>query len=147
MGPGEVEWQVFLYILCFSSFLKYLLLLLSHFSRVRLCDPMDCSSPGSSVHRDPPGKNTGVGSHFLLQEIFPTQGLNPCLLCPLKWQADFFSFPLVPPGKNDLILTLANYVCKDYFQTSSHSEFPGGHNFLGSSIQSPTGVNCGVSKG
>ena len=27
-----------------------------------------------------PGKNAGVGSHFLLQEIFPTQGLNPGLL-------------------------------------------------------------------
>ena len=26
------------------------------------------------------GKNTGVGGHFLLQEIFPTQGLNPDLL-------------------------------------------------------------------
>ena len=25
------------------------------------------------------GKNTGVGCHFLLQEIFPTQGLNPGL--------------------------------------------------------------------
>ena len=25
---------------------------------------------------DFPGKNTGVGCHFLLQEIFPTQGLN-----------------------------------------------------------------------
>ena len=28
---------------------------------------------------DFPGKNTGVGYHFLLQEIFPTQGLNPGL--------------------------------------------------------------------
>ena len=28
---------------------------------------------------DFPGKNTGVGCHFLLQEIFLTQGLNPCL--------------------------------------------------------------------
>ena len=27
-----------------------LILLLSHFSRVRLCDPMDCSLPGFSVH-------------------------------------------------------------------------------------------------
>ena len=27
-----------------------------------------------------PGKNTGVGSHSLLQGIFPTKGLNPCLL-------------------------------------------------------------------
>ena len=26
-----------------------------------------------------PGKNTGVGCHFLFQEIFPTQGLNPAL--------------------------------------------------------------------
>ena len=29
---------------------------------------------------DSAGKNTGVGSHFLLQGIFPIQGLNPCLL-------------------------------------------------------------------
>ena len=50
-----------------------------------LCDPMDCSLPGSSVHGDSPGKNTGVGCHFLLQAIFPTQGLNQCLL---HWQAD-----------------------------------------------------------
>ena len=28
---------------------------------------------------DFPGKNTGVGCHFLLQGIFPTQGLNPGL--------------------------------------------------------------------
>ena len=42
-----------------------------------LFNPMDCSPPGSSVHGDPPGKNTGVGCHALLQGIFPTQGLNP----------------------------------------------------------------------
>ena len=28
---------------------------------------------------DSPGKNTGVGCHFLLQETFPNQGLNPGL--------------------------------------------------------------------
>ena len=33
--------------------------------------------------RDFPGKNTGVGCHFRLQGIFPTQELNPCLLCLL----------------------------------------------------------------
>ena len=38
---------------------------------------MDCSPPGSSVHRDSPCRNTGVGYHALLQGIFPTQGLNP----------------------------------------------------------------------
>ena len=45
-------------------------------SCLTLCDPMDCSLPGSSVHGIFPGKNIGVGCHFLLQEIFPTQGLN-----------------------------------------------------------------------
>ena len=44
-----------------------------------LCDPMDCSLPGSSVHGIFPGKNTGVGWHFLLRRIYPTQGLNPGL--------------------------------------------------------------------
>ena len=39
---------------------------------------MVCSPPGSSVHGDSPGKNTGVGCHTLLQGIFPTQGSNPC---------------------------------------------------------------------
>ena len=45
-----------------------------------LCDPMDCSPPGSSVHGDSPGKNTGVGCHTLLQGIFSTQRLNIGLL-------------------------------------------------------------------
>ena len=44
-----------------------------------LCDPMDCSLPGSSVHGDSPGKNIGTGCHALLQGIFPTQGSNPGL--------------------------------------------------------------------
>ena len=35
--------------------------------------PMDYSLPGSSVHGDSPGKNTGVGYHALLQGIFPTK--------------------------------------------------------------------------
>ena len=45
-----------------------------------LCDPVDCSPPGSSVHGDSPGNSTGVGCHALLQGIFQTQGLNWCLL-------------------------------------------------------------------
>ena len=54
---------------------------------------MDYSTPGSPVHGDSPGKNTGVGCHGLLPGIFPTQGLNPglphcrlILYCP-KWGA------------------------------------------------------------
>ena len=45
-----------------------------------LCDPMDCSPQGLSVHGDSPGKNTGVSCHVLLQGIFPTQGSIPSLL-------------------------------------------------------------------
>ena len=41
-----------------------------------LCNPKDCSPPGSSAHGDSPGKNTEVGCHALLQGIFPTQGSN-----------------------------------------------------------------------
>ena len=44
-----------------------------------LCNRMDCSLPGSSVHEDSPGKNTGVGCHALLQGIFLTQRSNPRL--------------------------------------------------------------------
>ena len=40
-----------------------------------LWDPMDCL-----------GKNTGVGCYFLLQGIFPTQGLNLCLLHLLHYR-------------------------------------------------------------
>ena len=63
-----------------------------------LCNPMDCSPPGSSIHGDSPGKTTGVGCHALLQGIFRTQGSNPCLLHLLHWQAG--SLPLTPPEKS-----------------------------------------------
>ena len=39
-----------------------------------------------------PGKNTGVGCHFLLQGIFSIQGLNPCLLRLLHRQANSLSW-------------------------------------------------------
>ena len=41
-----------------------------------LCDPMDYSLSGSSVHGIFPGKSAGVDCHFLLQGIFPTQESN-----------------------------------------------------------------------
>jgi len=39
-----------------------------------LCDPVDCSPPGSSVLGDSPGKNSRVDCHDLLQGIYPNQG-------------------------------------------------------------------------
>ena len=47
-----------------------------------ICDPMLLYTQNF------PGKNTGVGCHFLVQIIFPTQGLNKCLLassCSGRW--------------------------------------------------------------
>ena len=46
---------------------------------------------------DCPGKSTGVGCRFLLQEIFPTQGIEP--RSPAL-QAD--ALPSEPPGKTQI---------------------------------------------
>ena len=58
-----------------------------------LCYPVDVEPTGLLCLWDFPGKNTGQGYQTLLQGIFPTQGLNPCLLSLLHWQED--SLPLV----------------------------------------------------
>ena len=63
-----------------------------------LCNPTDCSLPGSSVHGDSSGKNTGVSCHALLQGIFPTQGLNPGL--PHCKEIIYPSVHGESPGKN-----------------------------------------------
>ena len=53
-------------------------------SVTQLCPTLcDSSLLGSSVQGIPQA-DAGVGCHFLLQRIFPTQGLNPCLL-HCKW--------------------------------------------------------------
>ena len=44
-----------------------------------LCNPMNCSLSGSSVHGNSPGKSTGMGCQALLQGIFSTHGSNPGL--------------------------------------------------------------------
>ena len=68
-----------------------------------VCNPMNCGPPGSSVHGilqaikwsglSTPGNKAEWVTHSsaLLQEIFLTQGLNPCLLCLLHWQAGYFT--------------------------------------------------------
>ena len=58
-----------------------------------LCNPMDCSVPGSSVHGISQGKNTGVGCHFLLRGgDLPDPGIKPAPLESPTLQAD--SLPL-----------------------------------------------------
>ena len=45
-----------------------------------LCDPMNYSPSGSSIHGNSPAKNTGMDGHALLQGIFLTQESNWGLL-------------------------------------------------------------------
>ena len=66
--------------------------MLSSQSCLTLCNPVDHSPPAPSVDGNSPGKNTRVGCHALLQEIFPAQGLRSPTL-----QAD--SLPAELPGK------------------------------------------------
>ena len=42
-----------------------------------LCNPMAYSPPGSSVHGDSPGKNSGVACHALLQGLQYSCWKNP----------------------------------------------------------------------
>ena len=100
------------------------------------CDPMDWS-PRLLCRWDSLGKNTGVGCHALLQEIFPTQGLNPHLLLLLHWQA--CSLPLVPPGKSP------NHINEPISIPPIHFLLSQSHKTLVTALMSDNGG--GVSKG
>ena len=99
----------------------------SHFSHVRLCDPMDCSpSPGSSAHEILPGKNNGVGCHALLQRGLPDPGIETLFLGFLHQHAG--SLPLVPPGKSNELYTVTPTKRKSRRQPlarlTQHSPYP-----------------------
>ena len=83
----------------FHSTLYTLLLLFIAQPCLTLCNPMDCSPPGSSVHGTLQSKNTAVGCHALFQGIFSTQGSNPHML---YWQAN--SKPLSHQGSPIVII-------------------------------------------
>ena len=98
-SPGQITSLVQMWWLVHS--ILTLLLTRSHSFLLILWNgclvPKSCptlATPWTIAHQyslcpwDFPGKNTGVGCHFLLQ-IFLTQGLKPHLL---HWQADFFFF-------------------------------------------------------
>ena len=67
---------------------------------------------------DSPGKNNGVGSHLLLEGIFPTQGSNPRLLSLLHWQEG--SLLPAPPGKPHLVYQFSRSVMSDSLQPHGH---------------------------
>ena len=74
----------------------YWLLLAQSLSHVRLFVTLWTEDlPGSSVHEDSPGKNTGVGWHFLLQVSSSPKGRTQvsCISCTGRW------ITTAPPGK------------------------------------------------
>ena len=70
-----------------------------------LCNPMDCSPPGSLVHGDSPGGNTGVDSssrRCLPPGNLPDPGIEPAPLMSPALAGGLF-LPLEPPGKPPLL--------------------------------------------
>ena len=59
-----------------------MLLLLSHFSRVRLCATPQTQPTRLRRPWDSPGKNTGAGCHFLLQCMKVKSESEVVQLCP-----------------------------------------------------------------
>ena len=70
-----------------------------------LCNLMDCSPPGSSVHGHSAGKNTGAGCHAFHQGIFPPRDRirDSCLL-----RCQVGSSPLAQLGKPHLYVKTKN---------------------------------------
>ena len=75
--------------------------------------------------RDFPGKNSGLGCHFLLRGTFPTQGQSTRLLRLLHWQVD--SLPPAPRGtpvslwRMKSLFLLLSYFSKYYPRVSKLS--------------------------
>ena len=70
---------------------------LSHFSRVRLCDPMDCSPPDSSVH-EIPGPEYWSGLPCPPPGDLPNAGMEP--ESPVSPSLAGMLFTTEPPGKS-----------------------------------------------
>ena len=67
--------------------MQFLGCMFNRFSRVQLFVTHGLWPARLLCPQDSPGKNTEVGYHDLLQEIFSTHGSNPHLPCLLHWQA------------------------------------------------------------
>ena len=107
-GHMTQDWSVMvLDLLIYSKLLKRWVKPIVHFS---MCACVLCRTDCS--HQAPlsmgfPRQEYWMSCHALLQRIFPTQGLNPCLICLLHWQA--VSLPLASPGKPHLFPWVRGY--------------------------------------
>ena len=93
-----IYWSLFKYSL--EIILTILWTYVCVLSRVWLFVSPGTAAPGSSVHEESPGKNTGAGCHALLQGIVSTQESNAL-------QAD--SLPTEPSGRPLLGIIIFNH--------------------------------------
>ena len=71
--------------------LKMFMCVLSCFICVQLFTTLCTIAHQASLYMGFLSKNTGVGSHSLLQGILPSPGLNPHLIMCLHWQVGCLS--------------------------------------------------------
>ena len=95
--------------------------MLSHFSHVQLFATYELYPARFLCPWDPPGKNSRVGCHAVLQGIFPIQGSNPCPISPALKAG---SLPLAPPGKRQPIYI---YIYRQKEKKVSEDERAGCH--------------------
>ena len=91
-------------------------------SYLTLCDPVDCSPPGSSLHGISQARILQWVA-FLLQGIAPTQGLNQCLV---HWKTDSLPLnrlgnPVLPIIKYLLVISTQSIQPRGNIETLSHS--------------------------
>ena len=67
-------------------------------SCLTLCNLTDCSPPGSSVHGEYSGKNTGVGCHTLLQGVSHVASRFFTVWATMEVQEDWGGEPVPSPG-------------------------------------------------
>ena len=95
------------------------------FRKMNWAGPNSLDSPSSSPQRFSihfPGKNTGMGFHFLLQGIFLTERLKLYLLGLLHWEVD--SLPLshqeslvLPENTWNICFFAIPYLCYKWYLT------------------------------
>ena len=76
-----------------------------------LCNPWECSLPGSSVHGNFLARILEWAAIFLLQVVFSTQGLNPCLLCLLHCRQILY------PLSHQALLYIHKFIHKSSYES------------------------------
>ena len=106
-----------------------------------LCDPMDCSPPGSSIHVDRPGRNAGVGCHEIALKLSKALAYGiEVLVCTLTLGSAMSRADLLKRIR-DLIPKVKNLPARagDINDTAS---IPGGGRSPGGGYSNPLRYSC-----